>query len=115
MNLWVARLDGAQVFPRLNPDPRRQGNLAVGLFAAGLLATNDAGFHYEGNLFERGDVIEWIARDGDDVCLITGLECTELILPAEEFCAVQCAGLESRPAEDIPYSTIRINSRACVP
>ena len=47
-----------------------------------LLAVDDAGFHYEGNFFERGNVFERIAGDGDDVRLIAGLECADLILPS---------------------------------
>src|SRR5277367_3306622 len=38
-----------------------------------LLAEDDADFHYEGNFFQRGDIVERIAGDGDDVCLIAGL------------------------------------------
>ena len=55
------------VFRRLNSDQRRHGKLV-----ARSLAVDDAGFHYEGNFFERGDVVERIAGDGDDVCLIAG-------------------------------------------
>jgi hypothetical protein len=65
----------------------------AGLLVMWLLAVDDAGFHYEGNLLERGDVFQRIAGDGDYVCLIAGLECSDSILPAQEFCAVQRASL----------------------
>lgn len=48
-----------------------------------LLTVDDAGFHYEGNFFERGDVVEWIAGDCDDVCLIPGLQHADFFLPAQ--------------------------------
>src|SRR5271156_2652253 len=63
------------------------------LAGSGLFAVDDAGFHYEGNFFEHRDVLERTAGDCDDVCLIAGLERADFILPTQQFCAVQRAGL----------------------
>ena len=41
-----------------------------------------------------GDVLEWVAGDGDDVRVVAGLQRADLILPAQQFCAVQRSGLE---------------------
>jgi len=48
-----------------------------------LLAIDDAVFHYEGNFLQRGNVVEWISGDGDDIGEVTGLERADLILPGE--------------------------------
>ena len=57
-------------------------------------AVDDAAFHDEGDLLNGGDVGERIAGDGDDVGEIAGLKSADLILPAEEFRAVEHVRLE---------------------
>ena len=48
-----------------------------------LLAVDGAVFHYEGNFFEDGDVVERIAGDGDDIGGVAGLEDAESVLPTQ--------------------------------
>ena len=51
--------------------------------------------HHEADFLQDADIGERIARNSNDICQIAGFEGADLILPAEEFCAVEEVGLES--------------------
>src|SRR5580700_6304097 len=52
-------------------------------------------FHHEADFLQDADIGERIARNSNDICEIARFEGADLILPAEEFCAVEEVGLES--------------------
>ncbi len=61
---------------------------------APLSAVDYAALHDEIHFLENVNVVERIAGDGDDIGEIAGLECAYLILPAEQFCAVEKVRLQ---------------------
>jgi hypothetical protein len=55
---------------------------------------NDAALHHEGHAFEHADVVDWIARYGDDVGMVAGLEGAEFVFPIKQPRAVEQIGLQ---------------------
>src|SRR5580693_2967534 len=54
-----------------------------------LFFVDDAALHYEAYFCCYADVLERIAGDGDDVREVALFQSADLILPAEDFCAVE--------------------------
>ena len=69
--------------------PLRQ-TLRCGLSRGGqLLLINHAVFHHQGDILQRADVSQGIARDGDDIGEVSRLEDADFCFPTEQFCTVQ--------------------------
>src|SRR6266436_8734503 len=68
--------------------------LRVNDFLWMIAAIDCAAFHHEADLFENADVGKRIAGNSNDICEIAGFESADLILPSEEFRAVEEAGLK---------------------
>src|SRR5689334_7549039 len=45
-------------------------------------------FHYEGDLFQRADISERIARDGDENSEFAGLDGADPVRPTQQLCCV---------------------------
>jgi hypothetical protein len=50
---------------------------------------NGAALHHEGHVLEHADVVDWVARYGDDVGVVASLEGAEFVFPIEQPRAIE--------------------------
>src|SRR5262249_53560309 len=60
-----------------------------------VVAIDGATLHHEDRTLQHGDVLEWIARDGDNICPLAGVERADTIAPAHQLSGIYGGGAQS--------------------